>query len=64
MPMKNAIFLSPKNEYFPKGLTHPLGQKIQNFFLISFSVKQAKKKNKTLIQREIKPFRTVKMLIM
>ena len=29
---KNVIFLSPKNGYFPKGLTHHFGKKILNFF--------------------------------
>ena len=27
-----SIFESPKNGYFPKGLTHGFGQKIHNFF--------------------------------
>ena len=29
---KISIFLSPKNWYFPKGLSHGFGQKVDNFF--------------------------------
>ena len=32
-----SIFLSPKNEYFPKGFTHGFGQKVENFFSVFFS---------------------------
>ena len=30
--IKMSIFLSAKNGYFPKGLTHGFGQNIRNFF--------------------------------
>lgn len=33
---KKVNFLSPKNEYFPKGLTHGIGQKIKKFSRLFF----------------------------
>ena len=32
--IKMSIFESPKNGYFPKGLTHGFGEKIHNFFVV------------------------------
>ena len=37
--VKMLILLSPKNGYFPKGLTHGFSEKNPKFFLICFSVK-------------------------
>ena len=41
---EDKIFQSPQNLFFPKGLTHAFGQKIQFFYL--FVIGQKRTRNK------------------